>query len=422
MSKRKRSVARGSFVGALPQHRLGQGEAEKRRRMRRRSFDIAAIRRREIERHAKHVGAAETEDLERWLIAWVWHNGKAKDQIWSVMECARNMGRKISEKDASEIIEEASITRKHLSADNLARFLGVTFEQRRRLGLTTIGSIDVKKRARKELRRRRNRRAHEQRRRANGVRPRAEYRATSRTAIKPWEAAGMSRRTWYRKTSAAMAAAMAAKAAAAAPARAAAVAAKDGAVPLGTSPSAAMPTLTECAENGTSPSAALFLSPADTPVPPERKQGDFREGDCPKGTAQTASPTSLVLENGVLLTRRWIAARERLCGCRHNGRLYPQVCQKEAAEWHQAITEKPPDAVADVPDQAEKAPPAADVIDEADRAKQEVAQLVSALPVSVTGRPAETANSRDCVVCGGDLYRCFPLKCPLKSASRERLH
>jgi hypothetical protein len=144
----------------------------------------------------------------------------------------------------------------------------------------------------------------------------------------------MSRRTWYRKR----------------------------AVPLGTSPSAAIPTLTECAENGTSPSAALFLSPADTPVPPERKQGDFREGDCPKGTAQTASPTSLVLENGVLLTRRWIAARERLCGCRHNGRLYPQVCQKEAAEWHQAITEKQPDAADAVPDQAEKAPPAAGVI------------------------------------------------------------
>src|SRR5258708_3311869 len=66
--------------------------------------------------------------------------------------------------------------------------------------------------------------------------------------------------------------------------------------------------LTECAENGTTPSAALFLSPAEHPVPPERKQGDFREGSCPDGTAQTASPTSLVLENGVLLTRRWIAA------------------------------------------------------------------------------------------------------------------
>jgi hypothetical protein len=47
-----------------------------------------------------------------------------------------------------------------------------------------------------------------------------------------------------------------------------------------------------------------------------------------------------VLENGVLLTRRWIAARERLCGCRHNGRLYPQVCQKE-----EAVEEVPWDAL-----------------------------------------------------------------------------
>jgi hypothetical protein len=38
------------------------------------------------------------------------------------------------------------------------------------------------------------------------------------------------------------------------------------------------------------------------------------------------------------------------------------VCQKEAAEWHQAITEKQPDAADAVPDQAEKAPPAADAI------------------------------------------------------------
>jgi hypothetical protein len=75
----------------------------------------------------------------------------------------------------------------------------------------------------------------------------------------------------------------------------------------------------------------LTAREAKEPVPPERKQGDFQGGDCPVSTVQAASPTSLVLENGVLLTRRWIAARERLCGCRHNGRLYPDVC-KEAAE------------------------------------------------------------------------------------------
>jgi hypothetical protein len=107
------------------------------------------------------------------------------------------MGGKITEAEASAITEEASITRKHLSADNLARFLGVTFEQRQRLGLTTIGSINVKRQARKELRKLRNCKAHERRRRAQGITPRAEYEATS-VAAKAREE-GVSRMTIYRR-------------------------------------------------------------------------------------------------------------------------------------------------------------------------------------------------------------------------------
>jgi hypothetical protein len=161
------------------------------------SFDFAAKRRREIVLHARYVGAADTEDFGRWLIAWVWHNRKATDQIWSVMECAKSMGGKITEVEASTITEEASITRKHLSADNLARFLGVTFEQRQRLGLTTIGSVNVGKRARKELRKRQNCIAHERRRRAQGIQSRAEYEAHS-VAAKAREE-GVSRMTIYRR-------------------------------------------------------------------------------------------------------------------------------------------------------------------------------------------------------------------------------
>src|SRR5262245_60426053 len=104
------------------------------RRRRHHNFSFTAKRRREIVLHARHVGAAETEDLSRWLIAWVWHNPSAKDQIWSVMECAKSMDGKITEAEASAITEEASITR-NLSADNLARFLGVTYEQRQALRL-----------------------------------------------------------------------------------------------------------------------------------------------------------------------------------------------------------------------------------------------------------------------------------------------
>jgi hypothetical protein len=168
---------------------------QRRQRWRRQNFDFPAKRRREIVAHALHVGAAETEDFRRWLVAWVWHNPKAKDQIWSLMECAKNMGGKISEAEASEITEEASIIRKCWSADNLARFLGVTYAQRQALGLTTVGSVNVGRQARKELRKRADRLYQERRRRERGARPHSE----SLSQSKPWRAEGMSRAKWYRQ-------------------------------------------------------------------------------------------------------------------------------------------------------------------------------------------------------------------------------
>jgi hypothetical protein len=201
------------------------------RRRGQQNFCFAAKRRREIVLHARHVGAAQTDDFDRWLIAWVWHNCKAKDQIWSVMECAKNLGGKITEAQASEITEEASITRKHLSADSLARFLGVTYADRQTLRLTTIGSVNVKKGARKELRRREDRLYQERRRRERGARPHSE--SLSRT--KPWEAMKMSRRTWYRKNK------------------------------------------SRSGTSGTTSSAAIFLSTADESVPPE---GAARGNSC----------------------------------------------------------------------------------------------------------------------------------------------
>src|SRR5262245_41322549 len=124
--------------------------------------------------HARYVGAADTEDFCRWLIAWRWHNPKAKDSIWLLMEAAKRMGGNITEAEASAITEEASICRKHLKADNLARFLGVTYAQRQALRLTTIGSVNVGKRARKVLRQRRDRMAKKRKRRASGALSRAE--------------------------------------------------------------------------------------------------------------------------------------------------------------------------------------------------------------------------------------------------------
>jgi hypothetical protein len=159
------------------------------------NFNFPAKRRSEIVRHARYVGAGETEDLSRWLIEWVWNNPNSKDQIGAVMEAAKRMGRTVTEAEAAAITQEASICRKHLSADNVAKFLGVTYAQRQTLGLTTIGSVNVKKRARQELRKRNGRLYQERKRRAAGARPQVE----SLSQTEPWKAMKMSRRTWYRK-------------------------------------------------------------------------------------------------------------------------------------------------------------------------------------------------------------------------------
>jgi hypothetical protein len=46
--------------------------------------------------------------------------------------------------EATEILASADDMRRHRSADRLARFLGVTYAQRQRLGITTIGATDVR--------------------------------------------------------------------------------------------------------------------------------------------------------------------------------------------------------------------------------------------------------------------------------------
>jgi hypothetical protein len=165
-----------------------------------RGFDFKTKRRREIEAHARYIGAAETDDLSRWLVAWIWHLPKSDDRVGAVMEAARRMGKRdLTEADAEAIIEEARTTHRHMTADRLARWLGLTYEVREKLGITTIGSIDVSKSERKALRKARDRLAKERRRRTQGAKPRPEYLAKSLSRTRPWQAMGISRRTWERR-------------------------------------------------------------------------------------------------------------------------------------------------------------------------------------------------------------------------------
>ena len=203
------------------------------------TFDFFNKRRKEIVRHGQFVDAMDTADRGRWLIAWVQHNRKAADPVWSVMEAAKSMGGKITEAEASAITKEASTTRRYVTADSLAEYLGVTYPQRQLLRLTTIGACDFPKRQRMQQRRHKDRMAKEKKRRALGMRPQSE----SLSATEPWRKMGMSRRTWYRKNKA------------------------------------------RTGTDGTTLSAAIFLSSEDKPVPTgvsEEEKRESERGEAPR--------------------------------------------------------------------------------------------------------------------------------------------
>jgi hypothetical protein len=107
------------------------------------------------------------------------------------------------EDDADELIRRIERHRTKWRADSLAKFLGITYAERTRDGLRTIGACDVPKEERTRLRRERyrerermlDRTRKSKRRRANGAKPHAE----SASRIEPWLAAGYKcRRTWER--------------------------------------------------------------------------------------------------------------------------------------------------------------------------------------------------------------------------------
>lgn len=92
-----------------------------------------------------------------------------------------------------------------VSAEDAGKNVVLTLSERELLGITTIAPFDVSKKEAQKLaadrKRQRDRERQRQKRQARGVKPRAEYLAKSAEAQKPWEAEGVSRRTWYRRQS-----------------------------------------------------------------------------------------------------------------------------------------------------------------------------------------------------------------------------
>lgn len=146
-----------------------------------------------IEVHARYVGAAETEDFDRWLIVYRDHLLKWEDKVQALIGFADKLGQKLSKAHALRIIK--SIAPRRWNADSIGKYLGVTYAVRQKLRIWTIGCKDVDKAGREKLRKEHNREAHERARRMAGI----PSRSASLSRTQPWKAEGMSRRTWYRK-------------------------------------------------------------------------------------------------------------------------------------------------------------------------------------------------------------------------------
>ena len=102
-------------------------------------------------------------------------------------------------KEQQEMVGAALSNPQHWKADNLAWRLRLTAEERRALGVTTIGAIDENRAARAKRRRRLDRERKAKLRRLKSAKTRKDYEAQSIEQAMPWIEEGISRRTWYRR-------------------------------------------------------------------------------------------------------------------------------------------------------------------------------------------------------------------------------
>jgi len=184
-------------MGAVAQHCMGQGAAGGGMRCHHRIKNLFYVRRAEIIVIARRKGVADTDDLDRFLISWFWHRPPSADQdpIGALIGIALRMGRNdFTASEAKETIGASKRGRPLHKADDLGEYLRLTDAERTAWGIKTIGGHDVSKQQRQRRRRQQARERQARRRRRLGAHPHSQ--SLSRT--KPWEAVGISRRTWYR--------------------------------------------------------------------------------------------------------------------------------------------------------------------------------------------------------------------------------
>lgn len=179
------------------------------------TYNPTSRRLRELERiiAARHGSALDTDDADTYLepvaqtLRRIYENKNGfattahvldRLQVWAEVRTPQ-----VSTGMLQEAAREAMQRPRMDTADVLAVRLNLTYAERTRLQITTIGACDLNKagriRKRKERKRARDRARAAAKRKERGVVARTIYLAQSLTRARPWEAKGISRRTYYRQ-------------------------------------------------------------------------------------------------------------------------------------------------------------------------------------------------------------------------------
>jgi hypothetical protein len=121
-------------------------------------------------------------------------NPEPKIMAWARLRCPW-----ANQIEVCKVITHVLACPRRWTADKMAWELGLTMAERSSLHITTIGALDSSVEKRKQLDKLRRREHEAAKRRERGAKPRADYEANSAEQLRPWEALGISRRTWYRR-------------------------------------------------------------------------------------------------------------------------------------------------------------------------------------------------------------------------------
>ena len=153
---------------------------------------IAGRRRNEIEDliRCRHHKLPDTDDRDWYLKLWCWHNTRSAHQHKDLKALGRRLGVELPDAEVTATVAYVNRKPRRFSADRLGKQLMLTEDERTILEITTIGSHNVSRAERRQIRKALDAERKRRRRRAKGMKPRAVYLENSLSRTKPWGGRG----------------------------------------------------------------------------------------------------------------------------------------------------------------------------------------------------------------------------------------